>query len=389
MQVLCATLAALAFHGPPLLQQRPLARQQRIATAPFVMTAAPVDAAQATPLLELLEQRKLVDFFKRAADKPSAIVDLLKEAGLAGVVAYGFAAVLFYSVAGSAGEVLYHSASGRWLDPQVLFQEDGAAGKAETLALLASFYLACKPFAPLRLGGALILTPDVKNFIAARPVVATVASAIEGAWEATIGAGFRFVTTTIKESPLARPLRRELLKTELLDLAAEADGGLAPLSPDAQARMEELMLTLLPSLSPTPEPTRSAAFSAEWECRWTNEKELNFARQNGLFGLAWTRTYQQIDVPNGVLENVLEFEEGRGKLTVGSTIAPDESEPDGTRFTFAFSECSLRWKSFEVPLPPVGKGWGELLFLDDEMRIQRDVRGDLLIATKVGPPRAR
>ena len=40
---------------------------------------------------------------------------------------------------------------------------------------------------------------------------------------------------------------------------------------------------------------------------------------------------------------------------------------------------------FEVPLPPVGRGWGELLYLDDEMRIQRDVRGDLLVATKVPP----
>jgi hypothetical protein len=31
----------------------------------------------------------------------------------------------------------------------------------------------------------------------------------------------------------------------------------------------------------------------------------------------------------------------------------------------------------------VGKGWGELLYLDDELRIQKDVRGDIVIATKV------
>ena len=39
--------------------------------------------------------------------------------------------------------------------------------------------------------------------------------------------------------------------------------------------------------------------------------------------------------------------------------------------------------SVRVPLPPVGRGWGELLYLDDDLRIQRDVRGDMLVATKV------
>ena len=37
-----------------------------------------------------------------------------------------------------------------------------------------------------------------------------------------------------------------------------------------------------------------------------------------------------------------------------------------------------------MPLPPVGRGWGELLYLDDQLRIQRDVRGDTLVAVKVG-----
>ena len=43
------------------------------------------------------------------------------------------------------------------------------------------------------------------------------------------------------------------------------------------------------------------------------------------------------------------------ELTVGSTIAPDEDSADGSRFNFAFEKCTLRWRSFEVPLPPVGR----------------------------------
>jgi glucosamine--fructose-6-phosphate aminotransferase (isomerizing) len=67
--------------------------------------------------------------------------------------------------------------------------------------------------------------------------------------------------------------------------------------------------------------------------------------------------------------------------SVGSTIAPDTAL--GSRFNFAFERCTVRWRGLTVPLPPVGKGWGELLYLDDELRIQKDVRGDIVIATKV------
>ena len=70
-------------------------------------------------------------------------------------------------------------------------------------------------------------------------------------------------------------------------------------------------------------------------------------------------------------------EHGASLRLVGSATA------EGARFNFAFNECSLRWRSVRVPLPPVGRGWGELLYLDDELRIQRDVRGDLLVATRV------
>jgi len=44
----------------------------------------------------------------------------------------------------------------------------------------------------------------------------------------------------------------------------------------------------------------------------------------------------------------------------------------------------VTWGALRVPLPPVGKGWGDLLYLDGEMRLQRDVRGDLLLAVRVG-----
>lgn len=133
---------------------------------------------------------------------------------------------------------------------------------------------------------------------------------------------------------------------------------------------------------------------------------------------------QSIDVAAGTLENRIEFEDGKhaasssgqrrhrlagaashhharsgqprkaevwrvtrdaplhaGLLRVCSTFAPDGD--NGRRFNFAFESCDVRWRSVSLPLPPVGKGWGELVYLDDDFRIQRDVRGDLLVATRL------
>ncbi len=81
----------------------------------------------------------------------------------------------------------------------------------------------------------------------------------------------------------------------------------------------------LPALRPMVDPARSDLLTGVWELRWTDEKEVNIAVANSLFGLPWICTYQTIDVPCGQLVNVVEFEEG-GKLHVGLSIAPDPTD---------------------------------------------------------------
>ena len=56
---------------------------------------------------------------------------------------------------------------------------------------------------------------------------------------------------------------------------------------------------------------------------------------------------------------------------------------EGARFEFKFAACALKWRFLQLPLPPVGEGWGEQVYLDETLRIQRDSRGDTLIATRV------
>ena len=130
-----------------------------------VSLAAAYDDEAAT-LMELLEEKRVVQLLRRGFQEPKSLLGLLKDAGAYGVVAYALVFVIFYGAAGTISEVGYHYLRGGWVDPRKLFLEDGAEGKAETLALLTTFYRACKQFAPVKLRGALlIITPNVKRFV--------------------------------------------------------------------------------------------------------------------------------------------------------------------------------------------------------------------------------
>ena len=365
-----------------------LARTRRAGFRPRALTSVTSDTSVAAveseravepPLLQLIEERDFGGMFKRASAEPAALNQLLEDAGGAGIISYVIAWLAFYSVAMPAGYVSYHIITGQWLDLGLLFASDDAEGKARTLALVGTYYLSTKPFAPVRLGGALLLTPYTKRRIEANPAIGSFLNSTGETTGAVANALGGFLTVLGGDNAA-----RRALKAELIALSVSSRGGILPFAPGAeQARWEEI-LAELQALNPTPEPARSPMFSGEWELAWTTETELNFVVERGLFGCAHTRTYQTIDIGSGAFDNVIEFEAG-GALSVGATIAPDESDPAGARFVFAFEACGLRWRGLALPLPPVGRGWCELLYLDEELRLQHDLRGDLLIATRAAP----
>lgn len=139
----------------------------------------------------------------------------------------------------------------------------------------------------------------------------------------------------------------------------------------SRERIEALISDLAP-LSPTKSAASSNRLQKKWILVWTTEKEINVFQDWGISGTI----SQTIDGP--VLENLIPFRRG-GSFGVTGRLSPD---PDGIRTDFEFESATLdlgKWGS--LTLPPVGKGWFDTVFLDDDFRVDVNSRDDILICT--------
>ncbi len=63
-------------------------------------------------------------------------------------------------------------------------------------------------------------------------------------------------------------------------------------------------------------------------------------------------------------------------------------EAGARRVDFKFNAARLDLPSGRtLRLPPVGAGWFDCLAVTPRLRVCRDVRGDLLVVERAGPPR--
>uniref|UniRef100_A0A7S3THZ2 Plastid lipid-associated protein/fibrillin conserved domain-containing protein n=1 Tax=Emiliania huxleyi TaxID=2903 RepID=A0A7S3THZ2_EMIHU len=242
---------------------------------------APALSLRATPavsmgeadasLMELARRRDFQSFVAQARDEPSSVLQLVKDAGVAGAISYTAVELTFFAVALPVGYVAWHASTGEWLQPLLLLRGDDVEGKARLLGLLLSYVVLLKTLFPVRLGSTLLLTPYTQRLLGGLTLPSGRGAAARGS-----------------------------LKAEIRSLAASSRGGVLPFDAAQQQRFDAA-LAELSALNPTPEPARSPLFSGTWECVWTTESELNFAVDKGLLGLPWRRTYQTIDVPRGAL----------------------------------------------------------------------------------------
>lgn len=84
---------------------------------------------------------------------------------------------------------------------------------------------------------------------------------------------------------------------------------------------------------------------------------------------------------SGSLQNVVEFGQqvpAESALVVDSSVQAVSEQ----RCEFKFRSLTIRTPQRRVQLPPFGQGWFDTVYLDSNLRIARDIRGDTLITTR-------
>ncbi|GMH22380.1 hypothetical protein Nepgr_024223 [Nepenthes gracilis] len=166
-------------------------------------------------------------------------------------------------------------------------------------------------------------------------------------------------------------------KTHLLNLISDQERGLkTQKNPKIRTQIVEAIEVL--AVIGRDSVTTDSSLSGTWRMMWTTEKEQLFIIQNAyLFGTKVGDVLQAIDVDNFVLNNVITFPPS-GVFFVRSNIDIASKQ----RVNFRFTSAVLRGKDWEVTLPPFGQGWFESVYLDDDIRVAKDIRGDYLIVDR-------
>jgi len=177
---------------------------------------------------------------------------------------------------------------------------------------------------------------------------------------------FAFFSSVNKPSSSPDDEKRQILKEALLVECQSTDAGAN------REKIEEIIAELAP-LSPTTATAESDLLQKKWLLQWTSEKEINAF-------ITWGISGDVSQTINGSeLENMIPFRKGGGLGVSGSLSIPEEG---GKRTNFKFTTATLdlaKWGKYNIP--PIGEGWFDTLYLDEDLRIDTNSRDDILICS--------
>lgn len=156
--------------------------------------------------------------------------------------------------------------------------------------------------------------------------------------------------------------KRDALKTELLALFKQEN--------KVDRSQVEAIIEELKTVQSFAKTATSPLLQKEWLLVWTTEKEINVFSDWNISGDI-TQT-----ITDNTLKNWIPFRSGGG-FGVTGTIEPDKEIVNRTNFVF--SSATIDFGLFKVSIPPIGKGWFDTVYLDDNLRVDVNVRNDILI----------
>ncbi|BBN05512.1 hypothetical protein MPTK1_3g13750 [Marchantia polymorpha subsp. ruderalis] len=169
----------------------------------------------------------------------------------------------------------------------------------------------------------------------------------------------------------------QLVRDDLLGLIAGEERGLRTQN---NARKRDEIVKAIDALAELASDTVTTdeSLTAAWRMLWTTEKEQLFIVEKAhIFGTEAGDILQIIDVAKNSLKNVITFPP-TGLFLVDSSIEVVSSQ----RVNFKFNGASLKVGDLRIPIPPFGQGWFESVFLDDKIRVAKDIRGDYLVVDR-------
>jgi hypothetical protein len=161
---------------------------------------------------------------------------------------------------------------------------------------------------------------------------------------------------------------------DLQTLINESQGG-------ADNSREDEIKSLMVAISESRTGDQRKSLSGQWDGIWTTEKEVNFFKTSWPFAKVSDIT-QDLDLYDaGMVKNSIEFE-GGGQFAVTGAVMPVDGDGEYDRVAFEFKSAVVSGWGKQLSLPPLGTGWFDTMYCDNEYRLSQDLRGDWSIFRK-------
>ena len=181
-----------------------------------------------------------------------------------------------------------------------------------------------------------------------------------------------FLGTNVDEAKLR--VERSQRKDALIELLTPTDPKrVVQRSPDIDAAIDALA-----AVSPASNAV-SKQLEKTWSLLWTTEKEINFFIEQG-----WSTNITQ-EIVKDALINTIPFVNDNGSFGVRGRIFRSPDDPSiRTQFVFETATLDWNWLPFSpVSFPPVGQGWFDTVYLDEDFRVDRNSRNDILVCRSI------